>query len=204
MVYSEMQRVGIYLLVMLAASLLIYMCIRFIQSFSVERAEKGARSRLVSPSAVGVYRFIDKIRLRQLQTSIGILAAGLFVGTLLFCGVYNPLAVIVGGVVFFAAGFRAPWIYFSGKAKARAKEFEAGILDFAMGLTSALRSGQALPQALEAFSRRCEGPMKEELMIVIREYRLGLELSESLQRMYERVPCEDLQLLIVSIKLTTQ
>ena len=43
MVYSEMQRVGIYLLVMLAASLLIYMCIRFIQSFSVERAEKGAR-----------------------------------------------------------------------------------------------------------------------------------------------------------------
>ena len=102
MVYSEMQRVGIYLLVMLAASLLIYMCIRFIQSFSVERAEKGARSRLVSPSAVGVYRFIDKIRLRQLQTSIGILAAGLFVGTLLFCGVYNPLAVIVGGVVFFA------------------------------------------------------------------------------------------------------
>lgn len=25
-------------------------------------------------------------------------------------------------------------------------------------------------------------------MIVIREYRLGLELSESLQRMYERVP----------------
>ena len=151
----------------------------------------------MSPSAVGVYRFIDKIRLRQLQTSIGILAAGLFVGTLLFCGVYNPLAVIVGGVVFFAAGFRAPWIYFSGKAKARAKEFEAGILDLAMGLTSALRSGQALP-------RRCEGPMKEELMIVIREYRLGLELSESLQRMYERVPCEDLQLLIVSIKLTTQ
>ena len=140
----------------------------------------------------------------QLQTSIGILAAGLFVGTLLFCGVYNPLAVIVGGVVFFAAGFRAPWIYFSRKAKSRAKEFEAGILDLAMGLTSALRSGQALPQALEAFSRRCEGPMKEELMIVIREYRLGLELSESLQRMYERVPCEDLQLLIVSIKLTTQ
>ena len=86
MVYSEMQRVGIYLLVMLAASLLIYMCIRFIQSFSVERAEKGAGSRLVSPSAVGVYRFIDKIRLRQLQTSIGILAAGLFIGTLLFCG----------------------------------------------------------------------------------------------------------------------
>lgn len=41
-------------------------------------------------------------------------------------------------------------------------------------------------------------------MIVIREYRLGLELSEALQRMYNRIPCEDLQLLIVSIRLTSQ
>ena len=46
--------------------------------------------------------------------------------------------------------------------------------------------------------------MKEELMIVLREYRLGLELSAALQRMYDRIPCEDLQLLIISIRLTTQ
>ena len=46
--------------------------------------------------------------------------------------------------------------------------------------------------------------MKEELTIVLREYRLGLELSAALQRMYDRIPCEDLQLLIISIRLTTQ
>ena len=71
MVYSEMQRVGIYLLVMLAASLLIYMCIRFIQSFSVERAEKGARSRLVSPSAVGGAFCRHTVVLRGVQSACG-------------------------------------------------------------------------------------------------------------------------------------
>ena len=98
----------------------------------------------------------------------------------------------------------APWLYFSGKARKRAEQFENSILDLSLGLTSGLRAGQALPQALEVFSRRCEEPLKEELMIVIREYRLGLELSEALQRMYNRIPCEDLQLLIVSIRLTSQ
>jgi len=37
---------------------------------------------------------------------------------------------------------------------------------------------------------------------VLREYRLGVELTEALNRMYKRNPCEDLQLMIVSIKLT--
>jgi tight adherence protein B len=39
---------------------------------------------------------------------------------------------------------------------------------------------------------------------VLREYWLGVELPDALQRMYDRLPCEDLQLLIVSIRLTLQ
>ena len=66
------------------------------------------------------------------------------------------------------------------------------------------RQAAYLPQAIEVFARRCEGPMKEELAIVLREYRLGLELPDALQRMYDRLPCEDLQLLIISIRITLQ
>lgn len=201
---SLIQHMGIYLLVMAAVSLFIYMSIRFIQSFSTERAEKGMGRREPVSAENGIYHFIDKIRLIQLQVSSGIFVAGIFVGTLLFCEVYSPFIIIAGACALFVLAFQLPRIYFLRKANLRASDFEAEILDLSMGLTNALRSGQALPQALEAFSRRCDGPMKEELMVVIREYRLGLELSESLQRMYERIPSEDLQLLIVSIKLTTQ
>lgn len=198
------QHMGIYILVMAAVSLLMYIAIRFVQSLSTERAEKGAGRRQALSVENGVYHFIDKVRLGQLQVSAGIFAAGIFVGIMLFCEVYEPLAIAGGAVALFGLAFQLPRMYFARKARLRAAEFEAGVLDLALGLTNALRSGQALPQALEAFSRRCEGPMREELMVVIREYRLGLELAESLQRMYERIPSEDLQLLIVSIRLTTQ
>ena len=36
------------------------------------------------------------------------------------------------------------------------------------------------------------------------EYRLGLELAESLDRLNQRMPCEDLHLLVTTIKLTTK
>lgn len=39
---------------------------------------------------------------------------------------------------------------------------------------------------------------------MLKEYRLGVELPDALQRMYDRLPCEDLQLLIISIRLTLQ
>ena len=175
---TVLQRYGVYLLVLFAVALLIYILISLVQSFSLEQADRKIRENRSEGVANNIYYFINRTTLQQIQLSLGILLAGGLIAVLVFC--------------------------FSGKARRRAALFENSILDLSLGLTSGLRAGQALPQALEVFSRRCEGPLKEELMIVIREYRLGLELAEAMQRMYNRIPCEDLQLLIISIRLTTQ
>ena len=201
---SITERYGVYLLVLFAVALLIYILISLIQSFSLEQTDRRIRENRSEGVANNVYYFINRTTLQQIQLSAGILLSGGLVATLVFCQVYEPLIIVPAGALVFALGLTAPWFYFSVKARKRAEQFENSILDLALGLTSGLRAGQALPQALEVFSRRCEGPLKEELMIVIREYRLGLELAEALQRMYNRIPCEDLQLLIISIRLTTQ
>ena len=201
---SITERYGVYLLVLFAVALLIYILISLIQSFSLEQTDRRIRENRSEGVANNVYYFINRTTLQQIQLSAGILLSGGLVATLVFCQVYEPLIIVPAGALVFALGLTAPWFYFSVKARKRAEQFENSILDLALGLTSGRRAGQALPQALEVFSRRCEGPLKEELMIVIREYRLGLELAEALQRMYNRIPCEDLQLLIISIRLTTQ
>ena len=46
--------------------------------------------------------------------------------------------------------------------------------------------------------------MREELAIVQREYRLGLDMPEALARLAERMPCEDISLLTASVRLTTK
>lgn len=201
---SVLQRYGLYLLVLAAVAMLVYIVISLVQSFTLEHADRKLKEQDSDGAANNIYYFIRRTTLQQLQLSIGTLLSGLLIAILVFCQVYDLRIIIPATSVLFLAGMAAPWLYFNGKARKRAIEFESSILDLALGLTSGLRAGQALPQALEVFSRRCEGPMKEELMIVIREYRLGLELAEALQRMYNRLPCEDLQLLIISIRLTTQ
>lgn len=201
---SLLQRYGVYLLVLFAVALLIYILISLIQSFSMEQADRKIRENRSEGMVNNIYFFIGRATLQQLQLSLGILLAGGLITTLIFCQVSEPLIIVPVAALAFFLGMAAPWFYFSQKARRRAERFENSILDLSLGLTSGLRAGQALPQALEVFSRRSEGPLKEELMIVIREYRLGLELAEAMQRMYNRIPCEDLQLLIISIRLTTQ
>ena len=201
---TVLQRYGVYLLVLFAVALLIYILISLVQSFSLEQADRKIRENRSEGVTNNIYYFINRTTLQQIQLSLGILLAGGLIAVLVFCQVYEPLIVVPAAAGAFVLGLAAPWFYFSGKARRRAALFENSILDLSLGLTSGLRAGQALPQALEVFSRRCEGPLKEELMIVIREYRLGLELAEAMQRMYNRIPCEDLQLLIISIRLTTQ
>lgn len=201
---SVLQRYGLYLLVLAAVAMLVYIVISLVQSFTLEHADRKLKEQDSDGATNNIYYFIRRTTLQQLQLSVGTLLSGLLIAILVFCQVYDLRIIIPATSVLFLAGMAAPWLYFNGRARKRALEFENSILDLALGLTSGLRAGQALPQALEVFSRRCEGPMKEELMIVIREYRLGLELAEALQRMYNRLPCEDLQLLIVSIRLTAQ
>ena len=199
-----LQRHMVYLLVFIATGVLIYVIVNLVQGFSMEHYDRKVKSVNRGGHRNDIGYFIEPKTLFQAQLSLGVLMLGIAISVLLFCQVlYLYVLVPVGGVALLI-GFVLPLLYFQRKVKMRARDFERSILDLSMGLTSGLRAGQALPQALEVFSRRCEGAMKEELEVVLREYRLGLELTDALQRMYDRLPSEDLQLLIISIKLTLQ
>lgn len=103
----------------------------------------------------------------------------------------------------FAAYFLVYWLYLQ-KLRKRQEAFESKILDFTMGLSNGLRSGLALGQSIESVAKRIGGPMQEELNTLLREYRLGVDLPEAFARMYKRIPCEDLHLLVTTISLTTK
>lgn len=202
---SVLEKYGLYLLVLGAVVSLVYVFVRQIQTVTRERQERKNTSDRPTGLANDIGYFIDPITLRQLQLSVGILTCALTVSILLVCQIYNPLILVFVGSILFSAGFFAPHFYYAKKVKNRAALFEEGILDFALGLGNGLKAGQALPHSIEVFVKRCENPvMKEELMLVLREYRFGVEFGDAMQHMYERIPCEDLQLLVVSIKLTTQ
>jgi len=99
--------------------------------------------------------------------------------------------------------FGPHWIDLYHKAQRR-HLFEVRIQDLTMGLTNALKAGMALPQALEKVGSQLGGVMGEEVANMLREYRLGIGISDAIDRLSERMPGEDMRLIASSVRLTTQ
>ncbi len=190
-----------YLLVFIAAVLCAYIVLSTLSLRAEEKAGEGGVAS--SGDAAMLARFITPIKLARLRLNVGfgfflflflvLTAAGIsFVGT--------SLVALVFGVF----GSYLPLVWFRRKVAQRKSLFNSQILELTTGLANGMRAGQAFPAALESVSGRIQWPMKEELSTVLREYRLGSDLPEALDRLNQRIPSEDLTLLIGSIRLTTQ
>jgi tight adherence protein B len=149
-------------------------------------------------------RFVSPGRLFRLRLTFAAIPAAAVFGILFLAGVEKTFALVFVPFLFAVAGSLIPLFYYKMIVKRRQDRFEADILDFTTGIGNALRAGMALPQAVEKVGDQMTGPMREELQIVLREYRLGVDLVTALDRLNHRMPCEDMRLLVSAIKLTTQ
>lgn len=149
-------------------------------------------------------RYVSPGRLCRLRIAFAAIPAAVAFGVLVLAGIEKKIVFAIVPSVFALIGCFLPLLYYKGKVRRRQALFEADILDLTTGIGNALRAGMALPQAVEKVGSQMTGPMKEELTIVLREYRLGVDFVRALDRMYRRMPCEDMGLLVSAIKLTTQ
>ena len=173
----------------------------FFREAAVKAEEQAHRGNAVYDP---VSRFIAPDYLLQLRFAAAFLLGGIALTVMLFLEVSLVLALLIGTLLPALLGFYAILFHFRRKARKRAMEFEKKLLDLVMGLANGLRAGMALPQALEVISRDIGGPLQEEISIALSEYRLGVELPDALDRVYRRIPAEDLKLLITSIRLSQQ
>ena len=189
-----------YALVFTAVAVFAFLAIVTLFKRSQEKFE-------ISGNAVrnaAIRKFIDPGKLLRMRFSVAMLMAAVILLILISVNVLNPFIYVPVALGFGVLGYMLPYWYYLWKGLQRKEKFESKLLDLTMGLANGMKSGLAFPQALEATSKRIGGPMQEELAIVLREYRLGLELAESLDRLNQRMPCEDLHLLVTTIKLTTK
>ena len=149
-------------------------------------------------------RFVSSGRLFRLRVVAGVVPALAVPAVLLSAGVRSPVAIFLPAALFGFVGWRVPLVYFNLLVKRRQALFELDILDLALGLDNALRAGMALPQAIDKIAARMHGVMKEELDVVQREYRLGVDLVQALEHLCRRMPCEDIRLLTSAIRITSE
>ena len=179
-----------------AAMVLIYAY----KGLQAQAKASGETDAVLSP----LRKFIDPKKLLSIRFAFGIAFAVLSMAFLILNNVLLPVVYVPAGVLLGFLGWKLPFLWFMLKVRKRKQLFDSQILHLTMTLANGLRSGQALPQALDAASQRIGDPMREELALVLNESRYGLDLAEALERLHTRMPGEDLRLLITSIRLTLQ
>ncbi len=120
------------------------------------------------------------------------LLVALAIGNLLF-------GLILGLLAFFVPGLTVHLL-----KRRRDRKFGVQLVDALAAMGNSLRAGFSLPMALELIAREMDNPMGQEMRVVVREMRLGVSLEQALTNLVERMPSEDLDLLITAITVSRE
>lgn len=108
----------------------------------------------------------------------------------------KPAAILAIGALL---GYRLPFGYVEGKAKARQHEIRKA-LPFTLDLISiSVEAGMALDGAMAIVQEKSKGPMAEELGLTLREIRLGKGRNEALLDMGERIGVDELKSFVTAV-----
>ena len=120
--------------------------------------------------------------------AVAVLKFGLAIGAPV--GIFGTL---LGGKVFLAQ-----------KIKKRANAFGEQLSDTLQLLSSSLRAGQSMMQALDSVSKEGDPPASEEFRRVIVEARLGRDVVDAMKAMADRVQSEDFGWVVPAIEINRE
>lgn len=149
----------------------------------------------------------DEIERADLQLTVSeftLLRAGAAVLLTLFLIALGPSlwwALLVPGLLI---GWWLPRRYLRWAAGRRLRRLDDQLPDILNILAGSVRTGSSLFQALDRIAREAAEPSRTEYLRVVRAISLGAPLEVALGNLAERMPTEDIDMLITSITIQQQ
>ena len=88
--------------------------------------------------------------------------------------------------------------------KKRLEKFNEQLEDALLAMSSSLKAGFSINQALESVAGEKRNPISFEFNLLIQELRLGVTLDQALEKMADRLECPDFDLTAVAILTARQ
>jgi tight adherence protein B len=151
---------------------------------------------------VGATRTLDAMYLTMTSQQVLYLSllSTLVVGLIIGVTLKNPILAVILGV----AAFITPTLVIRLLKWRRDKKFGTQLVDALIAMGNGLRAGYSLPAAFELIAREMENPIGQEMGLLVQEMRLGVGMDEALQHLHNRMPGEDLDILITSISISRE
>jgi tight adherence protein B len=86
----------------------------------------------------------------------------------------------------------------------RQQRFDWQLPELLLSLSGALRAGSGLSVALKHIVQQASPPLSQEFGLVLREQRMGVELPEALDHLYQRMPSESVELVTTMLIFGTR
>jgi tight adherence protein B len=172
-------------------------------SLVAERVGRAVQDRNVGKS---MSRLLSRADIRMtvgefMLTRLGSALGGALLGFMLGRGFTEPVMGTMVGLGVGILGWMIPHWYVSYVANTRTNRFTDQLGDTIGLMANSLRAGYSLLQTMELAARETPEPMNSEFSRVVREVGLGISPQEAMQHMLERVPSEDLDLLVTAINI---
>ena len=145
--------------------------------------------------------FSDK--LRRLQISTRHLRTGLIIWSISLFTLFFSFTIVAGSLPFAILSslllFCGPWWFLRRKAQQRRDQIEDQLADSMVSLSSAIRAGLSLPQAVDMLADNSPQPIKSEFGYIITDYEMGKPLDRALEEAKERLRSENFALFAAAL-----
>lgn len=128
------------------------------------------------------------------------LGAVVGVSVVMWIGVGLPILGLLVSVVLFCL----PWYVFRRLAEKRRDMIEDQLADAMVSLSSAIRAGLSLAQAMEILARQCPHPICQEFTQIYGEYQMGKTLETCLMETKQRLRSENFALFAAAVDASRQ
>jgi tight adherence protein B len=123
---------------------------------------------------------------------------GLTVGLILL--VLRQMPLIALGAAF-GAGFGLPRWVVGMLAKARTKKFTGAFSDAIDIIVRGIKSGLPVHDCLKIIGKECPEPLAGEFRILTENVGMGMSMDQALERMYERMPTNELRFFTIVLAI---
>lgn len=103
------------------------------------------------------------------------------------------------GILAAVLAFPAPRFYLKILRKQRMQKFNDQLEDALSSMSSALKAGFSINQALETIAEENKRPISFEFRMLVQEIRLGVPLEQALQNMVDRLDSPDFELVATAL-----
>lgn len=127
-----------------------------------------------------------------------LLHAGVAVGSAVVGFVLSGPGLALLGLLLGAVG---PWVYLRFRHSRRLGRFNAQLAETLGLMAGGLQAGLSLPQAVDSVVREGSEPMAGELRRALIEQRLGVDITDALEGVGQRMDSEDFNWIVMAIRI---